>query len=211
MYRSFISNNAKTMVMAAALLILTSCSSGSLTSSTEQPADEVSTTTAYTEGVPGGVVTNAIYLSARVTTIDQASRTATLLRPDGASVTVKAGPGVVNFDQIGKGDLVNLTVIEEIAVYPQDAYAPATDQSATVLARAPKGAAPGGLIADTRQAIATVSAIDRENRTATLLFRNGSEQTFAVRSDIDLAQHSVGEKIVFEITEMLAIDVSKQQ
>lgn len=211
MYRSCTSNNAKTIIMAAALLVLTSCASGSLTSSTAPPADEVTTTTTYTEGVPGGVVTNTIAMSARVTTIDQASRTAILFRPDGASVTVKAGPAVVNFDQIGEGDLVNLTVIEEIAVYPQNAYASATDQSAAVLARAPKGATPGGLIADTRRAVATVAAIDRENRTATLRFRNGSEQTFAVRSDIDLAQHSVGENIAFEITEVLAIAVSKQQ
>lgn len=211
MYRSYISSNVKAMSMAAAFLVLTSCASGSLTSSIEPPAGEATTTTAYTEGVPGGVVTNTIEMSARVTAINQTNRTATLLRPDGASVTVQASPAVVNFDQIGEGDLVNLTVIEEIAVYAQDAYAPAIDQSAVVMARAPKGAAPGGLLADTRQAVATVSAIDRENRTATLRFRNGSEQTFAVRNDIDLTQHSVGENIVFEITEVLVIDVSKQQ
>jgi hypothetical protein len=205
MNRSFL--KAKTIVMAAALLAL---SSHCLAASPPPPAAGT-TSTAYTEGVPGGVVTNTIEMSARVTAIDQAGRTATLLRSDGTSVTVKAGPGVVNFDQIGAGDLVNLTVIEEIAVYPQDANAPATEQSTAVLARAPKGAAPGGAISDTRQTVATVSAIDRENRTATLRFTNGSEQTFVVRSDIDLAQHEVGEKIVFEITEVVAIDVSKQQ
>jgi hypothetical protein len=205
MNRSFF--NAKTIVMAATLLALSSyCLAAS-----PPPPDEGTTSTAYTEGVPGGVVTNTIEMSARVTAIDQASRTATLLRPDGTSVTVKAGPGVINFDQIGAGDLVNLSVIEEIAVYPLDANAPEAEQSTAVLARAPKGAAPGGLITDTRQTVATVSAIDRENRTATLHFKNGSEQTFVVRSDINLAQHEVGEKIVFEITEMLVIDVSKQQ
>lgn len=205
MNRSFF--NAKTIVMTAALLAFSSyCLAAS-----PPPSAEGSTTTAYTEGVPGGVVTNAIEMSARVTAIDQASRTATLLRPDGTSVTVKAGPGVVNFDQIGEGDLVNLTVIEEIAVYPEDTNVPEAEQSTTVLARAPIGAAPGGLIADTRQTVATVSAIDQENRTATLRFKNGSEQTFVVRSDINLAQHEVGERIVFEITEVVAIDVSKQQ
>lgn len=199
-------SNVTMMLMAAALLTFSSCSSVSL-----PPPTAVTTTTAYAEGIPGGVMVNAIEMSARVSAIDHVKRTATLLRSDDTSFTVKAGPEVINFDQIGLGDLVNLAMIEEIAVYSQDAKAPAVDQSAVLVARAPKGAAPGGLMADTVQTVATVTAIDTKKRTATLRFQDDSEKTFAVRDDIDLTKHKIGEKVVFEVTEVLAIDVSKQQ
>ena len=206
MIKAFLSSINSMMVMAAALLAL---SSNSLAASLPPPA-EGTTTAAYVEGIPGGVLTNVIEVSARVAAIDQAKRTANLLGPDGTTFTVKAGPEVINFDQIGEGDLVNLTVIEQIAIYVQDANAPATDQAAALVARAPKGAVPGGMIAEAVQTFATVSAIDMENRLATLRFENGSEGSFVVREDIDLAEHQVGETVVFEVTEILAIGVSKE-
>lgn len=66
------------------------------------------------------------------------------------------------------------------------------------------------MIAEAVQTFATVSAIDMENRLATLRFENGSEGSFVVREDIDLAEHQVGETVVFEVTEILAIGVSKE-
>jgi hypothetical protein len=44
---------------------------------------------------------------------------------------------------------------------------------------------------------------------ATLAFDDGSTKTFPVRPDIDLGQRSVGEKVVFQVTEMIAISVEK--
>ncbi|MEE4113919.1 MAG: hypothetical protein V2I40_13960, partial [Desulfobacteraceae bacterium] len=132
------------------------------------------------------------------------------LGPDGDKVTVKVGPEAVNFDQIRVGDLVTATVTEELVVYLDEAGASAPDGSAAMAARAPKGAQPGGLVAGTTQATATVMAIDRTNRTAMLQFEDGSSQTFAVRDDIDLDQRNIGEKVIFQITEMIAISVEKQ-
>jgi hypothetical protein len=78
-----------------------------------------------------------------------------------------------------------------------------------VVALAPKGAKPGGLVAQTTRITATVGAIDMKKRTATLRFEDGSTKTFSVRDDIDLSQRKVGEKVVFQVTEMLAIRVEK--
>jgi hypothetical protein len=64
-------------------------------------------------------------------------------------------------------------------------------------------------VAETVQITATVSAIDQENRTATLAFEDGRTKTFPVRDDIDLSQRKVGEKVVFTVTEMIAISVEK--
>jgi Cu/Ag efflux protein CusF len=152
---------------------------------------------------------NTVDMSARVTAIDTARRKMTLLGPDGDKVTVKVGPEAVNFDQLRVGDLVNATVTEELVVYLDEEGASPPDGSAAMVALAPKGAQPGGLAAETTQVTAVVTAIDATRRMATLAFDDGSTKTFPVRDDIDLSQRKVGEKVVFLITEMIALSVEK--
>ena len=186
-------------------LTLSACS----TTSTPPPA-KAKRATAFQEGVPGGVIVNTLKVSAKVTAIDTSNRKLTLLGPDGNRFTVKLGPEAVNFDQIRVGDLVNATVTEELVVYLDEEGASGPDGSAGVVALAPKGAQPGGLVAETIQVTATVRAIDRSNRTATLQFEDGSTKIFPVRDDIDLSRRKVGEMVVFQHTEMIAISVEKQ-
>ena len=191
-------------LLFAALLTITACS----TTPPPPPATETSSAV-FKEGVPGGVVVKTVNVSARVTAIDAANRKVTLLGPDGDKLTVKLGPEAVNLDQIRVGDLVNAIVTEELVVYLDKAGASAPDGAAGVVALAAKGAQPGGLMAETTQVTATVTAIDTTNRTATLLFENGSTKTFPVRDDIDLSRRKPGEKVVFQATEMIAISVEK--
>ncbi|MCK5713458.1 MAG: hypothetical protein KAI25_12125, partial [Hyphomicrobiaceae bacterium] len=171
---------------AAALLVLTACS----TVSPPPPATGEGAVT-YQEGVPGGVVVNTVDVSARVTAIDKANRKVTLLGPDGKKHTVKVGPEAVNFDQVQVGDLVKATVTEELVVYLDEEGAPSGEGEVDVVALAPKGAKPGGLVAQVTQVTATVAAIDQTKRTATLRFDDGSTETFPVRDDIDLSKHNV--------------------
>ncbi len=192
------------LAVLAGLLTLISC-----TSVSAPPPTEASRASAYQEGVPGGVVVNTVDVSARVTAIDKANRKVTLLGPDGEKFTVKVGPEAVNFDQIRVGDLVKATVTEELIVYLGEEGAPSGEGEAGVVALAPKGAKPGGLAAQVTQVTATVTAIDRAKRTATLRFDDGSTKTYPVREDIDLSRRKVGEKVVFRVTEMIAISVEK--
>lgn len=191
-------------LLFVSILTLTACSP----TSPPPPAKETSSTD-FQEGVPGGVIVNTVDVSAKVTAIDTSNRKVTLLGPDGDKFTVKVGPEAVNFDQIRVGDLVNATVTEELVVYLDEEGASAPDGSAAVVALAPKGAQPGGLVAETVQVTAKVIAIDQTNRTATLQFEDGSSKIFSVRDDIDLSQRKVGEKVVFQVTEMIAISVEK--
>ena len=78
------------------------------------------------------------------------------------------------------------------------------------VALAAKGSQPGGLVAGTVRMTATVVAIDEGMRTARLEFSDGSTKTFPVRDDIDLSRHKVGQRVVFQITEMIALSVEKQ-
>ena len=47
------------------------------------------------------------------------------------------------------------------------------------------------------------------NRTVTLAFEDGTTRTFPVRRDVDLGRRQVGEKVLFQIAEMVAISVGK--
>ena len=170
---------------------------------------EVSGAAAAVEGVAGGAFVQTHQLTATVIAINQASRKVTLLSPDGIKQTVKVGPGAINFSQIQVGDTLKVEVTQELVVQLASPGEATDDGSAALVALAPKGAKPGGVIAETTQVIATVTAIDQPKHTATLRFEDGSTKTFPVRSDVDLGKRKVGEKVVFRATEMVALRVEK--
>jgi hypothetical protein len=188
-------------LLPAALLTFTSCSS--------TPKIEPTTTAVYQQGVPGGIIVETYKNTATVTAIDAANRKVTLVTPDGRKETFKAGPEVVNFDQIRIGDQVKATLTEQLAVYMAKDNPPASEGEAALVALAPKGAKPGSLMANTVQVIAKVTAIDLKHHKATLKLPDGTTKTVAVRKDVDLTQRQVGEEVVIRCTEAIAIAVEK--
>jgi hypothetical protein len=192
-----------------AMLFTTLCFLIACTTTSPPPPGTANSTAAVAEGVPGGVFVNTVEVSVKITAVDTAKRKLTLLLPNGEKTTVKVGPEVINFDQIQRGDLVTATLTEETVIYLDEEGVATTDGAAAMVALAPKGAKPGGLVAETVQVTATVAAIDPAKRTATLRFEDGHTETFPVRADIDLSQRKVGEKVVFLVTEMIAISVEK--
>jgi hypothetical protein len=192
------------LAVLAGLLAFTSCASVE-----PPPPVKGSSKATYQEGVPGGVFINTMVVSARVTAINNITRKVTLLDSEGKKFTVKAGPEAVNFDQIAVGDLVKLTLTEELVVFVSETGKSASDGSESMVKLAPKGSQPGGMIAETSQITGTVTAIDLKKHTATLRFQDGSTKTFPVRSDIDLSKHKTGEQVVLRVTEMMAIRVEK--
>ena len=192
-----------------ALLFTALCFLAACATTSPPPPGTADSTAAVAEGVPGGVFVNTVEVSVKVAAVDTANRKLTLLLPDGEKTTVKVGPEAVNFDQIQTGDLVKATLTEELVVYLDEEGAATPDGAAAMVALAPKGAQPGGLVAEAVQVTATVTAIDPAKRTATLRFEDGRAKTFPVRDDIDLSQRKIGEKVVFLVTEMIAISVEK--
>jgi hypothetical protein len=190
-------------LLPAALFILTSCSS---TSQSSPPVGSASVS--YTKGVPGGVIVQTVKLTATVTAIDHAKRTATLLVPDGKKFAVKVGREAVNFDQVRVGDQIAAVVTQRMVVSVEKGGATSVDGTAAVVARAPQGGQPGGVAAETTQVTAKIIAIDVEKHTVTLEFDDGNIQT-VVRDDVDLSRQKVGEHVVYRITQMTAIWVEK--
>lgn len=162
---------------------------------------------AYREGTAGGVVVKTLEITARVAAIDAASRKVTLISPGGIKQTVKVGPEAINFDQIRVGDRLHVVATEELLVDLARPGEPTDDNAEAVVALAPRGAKPGGLLAQTAQTTATVTAIDQAARTATLRFADGSTKTFPVRADVELARYKAGDQVVIQVTEMVALSV----
>jgi uncharacterized protein YjdB len=199
------SNVVKLAVCVLVLVVpflVSSCKSSKPTGTTTSVA-------AVQQGVPGGIFVETHEMTADVTALNAAKRTVTLTTADGKKTTVKCGPEVINFDQIRVGDKLKVLATEEVAIYMATG-APPADGGAALVALAPKGAKPGGIVASTVQATATVTAIDLEKRKATLQFADGTTHTVAVRPDVDLTQRKVGEQVVIRTTDAFAISVDKQ-
>ena len=173
------------------------------------PSVEAASFAVYEPGVAGSVVVKTIEVSARVTAIDKVRREATLKRPDGSTFTVKVGPEAVNFDQVEVGDMVNTTLTHELVAFVAGKDAAVRDDVSSVVTRAKKGEQPGGLMDTTVQRVGTVVDMDHWKRRVTLRFENGSTETFPVRPDVNMGAHQVGEKVVFQATETIAVDVTK--
>jgi hypothetical protein len=149
-------------------------------------------------------------IAATVTAVDHAKRQATLLHSDGKKTQFKAGPEVVNFDQVRVGDQVKATVTEELVVYVrQKSEAGGSDHLASLVALAPKGAKPGVVMADTAQVTARVRAVDPDRHKATLEFPDGSTKTVAVRPDVKLSLMDVGREVEIQVTQAVALRVDK--
>lgn len=190
------------VLLLFALVTLSAC-----VTTTPPPPPEEAVAIAFTEGVPGGVIVGTLDVKAKVTAIDKAARNVTLMGPDGEEYTTEVGPNAVNFDQVMVGDMLNVTLTRELVVYLDDAGLSGPDGAAGVIAGAPKGDKPAGLVVDAIQATATITEIDTINRTATVQFEDGNFQTLPVRDDIDMSLRKVGEKVVFQSTELIEITV----
>jgi len=201
------------VLATAAIAALASCTSKDKTepkattpqqTSSSSASGSESTTGAYTPGEAGGVATRVIKATATVSEIDPKTRKITLSTEDGSRATFAAPPEMHNFDQLRVGDKVNATLKEQLLV----AVGPGTQPSGTygaAVARAPKGARPGAMAAETFQVIGTVKSIDSAKRTATLQFADGDTATVPVRADVDLTRYKAGDSVLIRITQQLTV------
>jgi translation elongation factor P/translation initiation factor 5A len=192
------------LLTAAFAFALSSCSCTPKTAEVHK-----TTMVAVQPGVPGGTTLETYQSSAIVTAIDAANRLVTVVSPNGATATFKAGTNVVNFDQIHIGDQIRATLTKEVVVFLRPADEPATDGGASAIALAAKGQKPGVAMADTVEVTATVEAVDLKRHEATLLFPDGTTKTFPVRPDVDLTKAKLGQQVVIRSTRSIAFLVEK--
>ena len=157
---------------------------------------------------PARVVKSVLKTSAIVEAVDPETRKVKLLGPDGSRFTVVAGPEVRNFAQIEPRDRLVIEYTESIAVVvtPHRPDAAGAGSLGMIDVAAP-GQKPHIAGLETRAVTATIVALDRESRRATLQLPDGSTAKVRTADDAPLELVDVGDQVTAMITESLAISV----
>jgi hypothetical protein len=146
-------------------------------------------------------------VTATVTAIDAANRLVTL-KGKTETDTIKMGPEVKNFDQIKVGDVVRVTVSQGAVLSLMAPGAKPVEPTVTATGEAaPLGAKPAGDVKVTVKGTVTVVAIDMKTRVATLESAEGRKFKVKAGKDIALDKVKVGDKVLAEFHETVAIAV----
>lgn len=160
-------------------------------------------------GAEGAIQVGAVTKTWKVTAVDPANRTVTLTNEAGASNTYELGDRVRNFDQIKAGDEVKATLLESVAVAIRKSSAPPGMDERDTVAVAPKGAAPGVIMAKTKQITGKITSVDTTARTVTIEGPTSGTQTIKAAPDVKLDQFQTGDDVTLRVTVGLAVRVEK--
>lgn len=186
---------AAMMVIPAALLAFTSCSS------TPKPQ------TAAPEAMQGGVVIDEVSAIATVHSVNAGDHNVVLERPDGSLVTYECSPEALNSDQIKVGNQIKAQVVDAVAIALAKGGEPPSAGAIAFSIRTPSGVKPSGRMVDTVAFTAKVVSVDEGNREVTLQTVDGRKQTVNVGPDIKLAKVKPGNDVGVRVTRafMLAV------
>ncbi|MGE5851936.1 MAG: hypothetical protein ACM35E_02230 [Deltaproteobacteria bacterium] len=158
---------------------------------------------------PGKVVVEVVKLTGTVKAVDLQNKTVTVEGSGGRTVTVNA-QNARNLDQVKVGDRVNLRFTEELALFVRKSDAQPSATQADVVALAPKGEKPAGLMARTVELTGSVESIDPKKRTVDVKGPAGNVRTFHVDKAVkNFDQIKKGDQIVLRVTEAVALSVVK--
>jgi Cu/Ag efflux protein CusF len=158
---------------------------------------------------PGKVrAEESVTVSATVKDIDHKNRVVTLLASDGEQIVFRAGDDVRNLAQVKKGDVVQATYYESIAIeVKQPGTATPGIRVAEDADRAKLGEKPGAAAAESVQVTATVVKVDKKHSTVTLKGPKGNTKTLPVKNPMHLDAVKVGDLVEVTYTEAIGIVV----
>ena len=157
----------------------------------------------------GTIVVETLKVKATVTAVDARARTVTLKRRFHKAQTFKADKNDINFNQIQVGDEVHAVVVEEVAVSLVPGGAPSMIEEGAAIAVAPEGDKPKIVMVDTVAMTAEIIAIDQHSHQVTLELPDGTLKSVKVAKHIDLTQISLGDSVLIQVSEGVAIEVVK--
>ena len=198
------------VLLPVLLLVLTSCSSPPPVPWNSKTAFSPSTYDSNPD-FGGEIVTDAISTTATVVSVDHAKRLVVLKRADGSSVTYKAAPNAFGFDDIKAGDLVKVSVAEELAVFlgKNSVPAGAGADTAKLRVRLPNNTQAVAAEVGTIVFTARITAIDDWLDTVTLQLPDGTAKTIKVSEAVNLADVSVGDNVSVRSTEASVVVLEK--
>jgi len=209
----------RTLGLMSATLLLAACSQKEKPGATEVSGRDLYqgegtrgvTAAAYTAGTPGGVISNSYELKATVAAVDPATRRITLTEANGKKSVIQAGPAVANFDQIKVGDQVKAKVDTEVVISVRSADGGGTNARATTVAPAAAGDKPSLNVTDTAELTGIVTAVEPDQRRATVRFPDGQVVNVKARPDVDLSKVNKGDQVVIQTTQAVAVSVEAPQ
>src|SRR5690606_7943374 len=153
--------------------------------------------------------------SATVTKVDKSKRRLTLRDAEGQETTVTVPKEVKRFDQLKKGDRINITYYESVGVSLKRSESGAQPSGTeTIGAATTAGKLPGGMMAREITANATVEKVDTSTNEITIKTPDGTKHTVHVTEPSlqkDLANLKPGDVIQAQYTEAVAITVQQPQ
>jgi len=178
------------------------------------------TTTAPAESPPAAEAIEGLSFSATqvdtitaiVEAIDYDTREVTLVDDMGDVVTLIAGEGVRNLNQVSVGDVLIAEHVENITVEVFKGDGRGAEQAEMFsAARAEEGEMPGGVAIDSVVIVAVVKAINLDDNTFVLEGPDGRLQEYQAMNPDNLRLAEVGDIVAITMTESLAIAVEKSE
>jgi Cu/Ag efflux protein CusF len=177
-------------------------------------AQQAATTSTAVATAPGkAVATQTTKATAKVVSLDAATRTVSLKAANGKVFDIVASPDVRNFDQIKVGDMLNVEYVQALSLElkkqgpgSKPGGQPTVDQGA---ARTAQGEKPG--VAGARQVtdLADVIAVDAKKQTVTLRGPRGNEVDLNVQDPEQLKNIKKGDQVEVVYTEAVAVMVTE--
>jgi hypothetical protein len=150
----------------------------------------------------------AVKITAKITAVDAATRTVTVVGPKGKVVSFVAGDNVKNFAQIRVGDEVVLRYMEAVSVALEKSTADRSmSQTASVPVTAAPGAKPGVGATRTTTLVANIQSVDPAAQSVVLEGPNGKYVEVKVKDPAVFKQVKVNDKVKVTYTEAVLHDV----
>jgi len=156
-------------------------------------------------------LSDTVQSTATVESVDTANRRVRLLRADGRSMVVQAGPSVRNLEQIKVGDRVTVRYTEAMAA---EVVRPGTGVTSTApnvtTDRAPAGARPGGSAEVSVKGVVRVVSVDTVNNTVDITGQDGVARKVRVvdsKAREFIRGLKPGDEVQLTFTEALAVAV----
>jgi hypothetical protein len=167
---------------------------------------------AQASGMAGIGGSETLSIHAKVTAIDQAARTVTLVGPQGRSVTLKVDDEVRNLPQVKPRDTVNVRYHASVTYVLSPRGSKMPDNSLTAAgARAAPGQMPGGAIGAKMVMTWTVVGVDPAAHTLQFIEPSGgqirTENVVTPEGQQSMKMVNVGDTITGVISEALAVAV----
>ena len=150
----------------------------------------------------------AVKITAKITAVDPATRTVTVVGPKGKSVSLVAGDNVKNFAQIKVGDEVVLRYMEAVSVaLEKGAVGRSETQTSSGPMTAAPGAKPGVGATQTTTIVANVQSVDNAAQSVVLEGPGGKYVEVKVKDPAVFKQVKANDKVKITYTEAVLLDV----